>query len=158
MSRTFTSQSHPLSGVRSGRARQALPCRFPSTVACARFRDKAVIAPPYNVLITGSTKGVGLALAEEFLEAGTTNLFAIEFIPQCCQCRTLIPVHKSPMLTLVLRIYSYMPAHHMDTSMKNVFALISKPTYPLPRSLRPVSEHMRVQVTRCSSALEQTLV
>lgn len=31
---------------------------------------KTVLAPPYNVLITGSTKGVGRALAEDFLEAG----------------------------------------------------------------------------------------
>eukprot|EP00878_Enallax_costatus_P018718 GHUV01019721.1.p1 GENE.GHUV01019721.1~~GHUV01019721.1.p1 ORF type:complete len:204 (+),score=28.86 GHUV01019721.1:693-1304(+) len=32
--------------------------------------SKTVLAPPYNVLITGSTKGVGRALAEDFLEAG----------------------------------------------------------------------------------------
>lgn len=28
------------------------------------------MAPPYNVLITGSTKGIGYALARKFLEAG----------------------------------------------------------------------------------------
>jgi len=28
------------------------------------------MVPPYNVLITGSTKGIGYALARKFLEAG----------------------------------------------------------------------------------------
>lgn len=28
------------------------------------------MVPPYNVLITGSTKGIGYALAKEFLKAG----------------------------------------------------------------------------------------
>ncbi|GLT88687.1 hypothetical protein SLE2022_067020 [Rubroshorea leprosula] len=31
---------------------------------------RAPMAPPYNVLVTGSTKGIGYALAKEFLKAG----------------------------------------------------------------------------------------
>nr|AAT78834.1 putative short chain dehydrogenase (having alternative splicing products) [Oryza sativa Japonica Group] len=31
---------------------------------------RAAMVPPYNVLITGSTKGIGYALAKEFLKAG----------------------------------------------------------------------------------------
>eukprot|EP00892_Ulva_mutabilis_P002300 jgi/Ulvmu1/12070/UM083_0083.1 len=49
---------------------QVLPARFLNTSAKAKFREAETIAPPYTVLITGSTKGVGLALAEEFLDAG----------------------------------------------------------------------------------------
>ncbi|XP_065871736.1 chlorophyll(ide) b reductase NOL, chloroplastic isoform X2 [Euphorbia lathyris] len=34
------------------------------------FADRDPMIPPYNVLITGSTKGIGYALAKEFLKAG----------------------------------------------------------------------------------------
>nr|XP_048322199.1 chlorophyll(ide) b reductase NOL, chloroplastic-like isoform X2 [Ziziphus jujuba var. spinosa] len=32
--------------------------------------NRELMLPPYNVLITGSTKGIGYALAKEFLKAG----------------------------------------------------------------------------------------
>ncbi|PKA59765.1 Chlorophyll(ide) b reductase NOL, chloroplastic [Apostasia shenzhenica] len=32
------------------------------------------MVPPFNVLITGSTKGIGYALAKEFLKAGDNVL------------------------------------------------------------------------------------
>ncbi|XP_060675929.1 chlorophyll(ide) b reductase NOL, chloroplastic-like isoform X2 [Ziziphus jujuba] len=32
--------------------------------------NREPMLPPYNVLITGSTKGIGYALAKEFLKAG----------------------------------------------------------------------------------------
>ncbi|GMH44832.1 hypothetical protein BSKO_12784 [Bryopsis sp. KO-2023] len=49
------------------------------TIVCAEARSngKSVAAkPPYNVVITGSTKGVGLSLAKEFLEAGDNVLIS----------------------------------------------------------------------------------
>ncbi|CBI27402.3 hypothetical protein VitviT2T_001187 [Vitis vinifera] len=40
------------------------------TPSAQASNDSAPMLPPYNVLITGSTKGIGFALAREFLKAG----------------------------------------------------------------------------------------
>lgn len=40
------------------------------TIKAEASVDREPMVPPYNVLITGSTKGIGYALAKEFLKAG----------------------------------------------------------------------------------------
>ncbi|TKY68492.1 Chlorophyll(ide) b reductase NOL [Spatholobus suberectus] len=44
------------------------------TFLAAASRNTEPMVPPYNVLITGSTKGIGYALAKEFLKAGDNVL------------------------------------------------------------------------------------
>lgn len=52
-------------------SRQNLSVSPPSAVVEARISGTIdLMTPPYNVLITGSTKGIGHALAREFLKAG----------------------------------------------------------------------------------------
>ena len=51
----------------------ARPLRTRARQSCAG-RPRAEAAQPLRVLITGSTKGLGLALAEEFLKAGNTTV------------------------------------------------------------------------------------
>ncbi|KAG2243263.1 hypothetical protein Bca52824_094904 [Brassica carinata] len=52
-------------------SRQNLSVSPPSAVVEARISGtREPMTPPYNVLITGSTKGIGHALAREFLKAG----------------------------------------------------------------------------------------
>eukprot|EP00850_Spirogloea_muscicola_P017534 SM000151S01522 [mRNA] locus=s151:296870:300397:- [translate_table: standard] len=54
--------------------RQRPACRLEAGAAVAPGSRLASQAPPYNVLITGGTKGVGLALAREFLREGDSVL------------------------------------------------------------------------------------
>eukprot|EP00882_Tetradesmus_deserticola_P016046 GHRQ01017115.1.p1 GENE.GHRQ01017115.1~~GHRQ01017115.1.p1 ORF type:complete len:320 (+),score=122.70 GHRQ01017115.1:241-1200(+) len=63
---TSSSKCHAL--VTSSRTVRVRTVRVQAVAATVN--NKTVLAPPYNVLITGSTKGVGRALAEDFLEAG----------------------------------------------------------------------------------------
>ncbi|KAJ9709448.1 hypothetical protein PVL29_001093 [Vitis rotundifolia] len=48
------------------------PAAIPKNItpSAQASNDSAPMLPPYNVLITGSTKGIGFALAREFLKAG----------------------------------------------------------------------------------------
>ncbi|WCJ19149.1 NYC1-like [Euphorbia peplus] len=47
------------------------PAKFKSPVATNQSSsERQPMLPPYNVLITGSSKGIGYALAKEFLKAG----------------------------------------------------------------------------------------
>ncbi|OVA00889.1 Short-chain dehydrogenase/reductase SDR [Macleaya cordata] len=55
-------------GFYGGSPRSHSRIRAESTV------DRQPMVPPYNVLITGSTKGIGYALAREFLKAGDNVL------------------------------------------------------------------------------------
>ncbi|PKU64606.1 chlorophyll(ide) b reductase NOL, chloroplastic isoform X1 [Dendrobium catenatum] len=48
-------------------SRRAIRAEFPP-------EEREPMVPPYNVLITGSTKGIGYALAKEFLRAGDNVL------------------------------------------------------------------------------------
>jgi len=54
--------------------RRPVRCRASSAkeVAQPEWRRPALLQPPYHVVITGSTKGIGRALAAEFLRAGDT--------------------------------------------------------------------------------------
>ncbi|XP_072955863.1 chlorophyll(ide) b reductase NOL, chloroplastic isoform X1 [Typha angustifolia] len=46
------------------------PYRNPNGIRAESIDRREPMVPPYNVLITGSTKGIGYALAKEFLKAG----------------------------------------------------------------------------------------
>ncbi|GMG99511.1 hypothetical protein Nepgr_001351 [Nepenthes gracilis] len=43
---------------------------IPVSIRCEASVKREPMVPPYNVLITGSTKGIGYALAKEFLKVG----------------------------------------------------------------------------------------
>ncbi|KAG6472148.1 hypothetical protein ZIOFF_069605 [Zingiber officinale] len=76
----FNSTSGPVGG--GSLVRRSLPylCSarklktFRAESPDVRKREREPMLPPYNVLITGSTKGIGYALAREFLKAGDNVL------------------------------------------------------------------------------------
>ncbi|XP_022134271.1 chlorophyll(ide) b reductase NOL, chloroplastic [Momordica charantia] len=43
---------------------------YSASIKAELFQQREPMVPPYNVLITGSTKGIGYALAKQFLKAG----------------------------------------------------------------------------------------
>ncbi|XAR63578.1 Chlorophyll(ide) b reductase [Bertholletia excelsa] len=62
-------QSRPLPTLFSNSTSKLFPkASSPSSSSSSLSREPMV--PPYNVLITGSTKGIGYALAKEFLKSG----------------------------------------------------------------------------------------
>ncbi|XP_074562967.1 chlorophyll(ide) b reductase NOL, chloroplastic [Curcuma longa] len=76
----FSSTSGPVGG--GSLVRRSLPCRcsarklsaFRAESPDVKKKEREPMLPPYNVLITGSTKGIGYALAREFLKAGDNVL------------------------------------------------------------------------------------
>eukprot|EP00850_Spirogloea_muscicola_P022121 SM000278S10008 [mRNA] locus=s278:150262:153783:+ [translate_table: standard] len=77
--------ARPLAGPprsTSARLRQPPACRLEAGAAVAPGLRLASQGPPYNVLITGGTKGVGLALAREFLREGDSVLVCSRSGPQ----------------------------------------------------------------------------
>ena len=50
------------------------------------FGNGGSISPPYNVLITGSTKGIGLALARKHLDAGVCYRARSHVLPTAIAC------------------------------------------------------------------------
>ncbi|XP_020092901.1 chlorophyll(ide) b reductase NOL, chloroplastic isoform X2 [Ananas comosus] len=59
-----------LGSVFSSGANLARPSPILSRIGEESFDKREPMVPPFNVLITGSTKGLGFALAREFLKAG----------------------------------------------------------------------------------------
>lgn len=58
-------------GLRRGAKHEG---RLSTSIICADSKRNGEAKPPFNVVITGSTKGVGLCMAREFLEAGDSVL------------------------------------------------------------------------------------
>ncbi|XP_047938864.1 chlorophyll(ide) b reductase NOL, chloroplastic isoform X1 [Salvia hispanica] len=68
----FTNKTYPSSNYKSLSLRNASSSDSSSTstsTSVEKINSEPMI-PPYNVLITGSTKGIGYALAKEFLKSG----------------------------------------------------------------------------------------
>eukprot|EP00268_Persea_americana_P050204 TRINITY_DN5443_c0_g1_i1.p1 TRINITY_DN5443_c0_g1~~TRINITY_DN5443_c0_g1_i1.p1 ORF type:complete len:395 (+),score=71.60 TRINITY_DN5443_c0_g1_i1:96-1187(+) len=62
-------------GIRRVPGNPNLPLRLQSIITTgpesqSQLKKREPMIPPYNVLITGSTKGIGYALAKEFLKSG----------------------------------------------------------------------------------------
>ncbi|GAB2287522.1 hypothetical protein Dimus_021897 [Dionaea muscipula] len=69
---TYASLLYPCSYSAVGSRQLPVARRYPVSVRAetSPSSKRAPMVPPFNVLITGSTKGIGYALAKEFLKAG----------------------------------------------------------------------------------------
>ncbi|PON66855.1 Short-chain dehydrogenase/reductase [Parasponia andersonii] len=67
---TVASRQNPLGLTRCATGTRLMAQSSASASASSSEREREPMVPPFNVLITGSTKGIGYALAKEFLKAG----------------------------------------------------------------------------------------